>query len=315
MKKYSKIFSLALLTLGLSSCLKDDMIDDQKYGMINLDANKVVEIHSDVSSSAVPIEDKTVTVDFLTVNLAANDPATEDLKITLAVDPETQDLIDAYNDDNGTEFQLFPTDKYTLPEGLTVTIPKGSRTGSLKINLNSTQLDPAHPYAIAFKIASAPSGYVISGNYNSTLATIAAKNQYDGIYTVTNLYFKNTLGAAHVANSPRTRYLETVSGNQNVSFDPASGYYISFLNGTAPSIYGNFNPVFTFDLATGNVIAATNYYPPNTQGRTVALDPTGVNKITITGDSKVMEVSYFMVTNGVQNLSIKERWEYKGPRP
>lgn len=40
MKKYSIILYLVLLTLGLSSCLKDDMIDDQKYGMINIGGTK-----------------------------------------------------------------------------------------------------------------------------------------------------------------------------------------------------------------------------------------------------------------------------------
>ncbi|MCX2472808.1 hypothetical protein OQZ33_00555 [Pedobacter sp. MC2016-05] len=36
MKKHSIILSLVVLTMGLSSCLKDDLVSDQKYGMINV---------------------------------------------------------------------------------------------------------------------------------------------------------------------------------------------------------------------------------------------------------------------------------------
>ncbi|MFT3751761.1 MAG: hypothetical protein QM800_02420 [Paludibacter sp.] len=38
------ILALIALTAGFSSCLNDRMIEDQKYGMINLNANKIIEI-------------------------------------------------------------------------------------------------------------------------------------------------------------------------------------------------------------------------------------------------------------------------------
>ena len=47
--KYLLIMSLALISAGFTSCLNDEMIEDQKYGLINLNANKIIELPSDAS--------------------------------------------------------------------------------------------------------------------------------------------------------------------------------------------------------------------------------------------------------------------------
>ena len=41
--KFLIIISLALISTGFSSCLNDDMIEDQKYGLINLNANNLLD--------------------------------------------------------------------------------------------------------------------------------------------------------------------------------------------------------------------------------------------------------------------------------
>ncbi|SDG06204.1 protein of unknown function [Pedobacter terrae] len=185
MKKYSIILSLALLTMGLSSCLKDDLVSDQKYGMINVDAAKVAQLPSVSSAFALLLENKSTSLNFVEVSLAQSEPAAEDVVVTLSTD-QTDAKVTANNSDpNNSKIAAFPSNKYTLPNGLKVTIPKGSRSGYLKLNLNQQDLSPATPYVLAFRIVSVDKPeYVISGNYNTSLVTVSAKNTWDGIYAM-----------------------------------------------------------------------------------------------------------------------------------
>ncbi|SFA43290.1 protein of unknown function [Pedobacter suwonensis] len=215
MKKYSILLSLGLLTMGLSSCLKDDMIDDQKYGMINLDANKLAQLPVTSNAFALLLENKTTTLDFLQVSLASSEPATEDVTVTLSTD-QTDAQIAAYNTANGASVMKFPSDKYTLPNGLKVTIPKGSRSAYLKLTTNQSGLDPAHPYALAFRIVGVDKPeYVISGNYNTTLVRVSAKNSYDGIYSIKagNVQRYSSPGVPTVGDALNG----TLAGNPNVT--------------------------------------------------------------------------------------------------
>jgi len=212
MKKYSIILSLALLTMGLSSCLKDDLVSDQKYGMINLDANKVAQLPSASKTFSLLLENKTTTLDFVQVNLAQSEPAAEDVVVTLSI-AQSDAKIKAYNAANGTNVVQFPSDKYTLPNGLKVTIPKGSRTGYLKLNLNQQNLSAATPYALAFNIVSVDkTDIIVGGNFNSTLVRVSAKNPYEGSYTA-NGYFTHPVAASSRAITNKAKPLTTVDAN------------------------------------------------------------------------------------------------------
>ncbi|WP_316827441.1 DUF1735 domain-containing protein [Pedobacter miscanthi] len=185
MKKYSIILSLALLTMGLSSCLKDDLVSDQTYGMINVDAAKVAQLPTAAKPFALLLENKATTLDLVQVSLAQSEPAAEDVVVTLSMD-QTDAKVKANNDDpTKSKIATFPSDKYTLPSGLNVTIPKGSRSAYLRLTLNPQDLNPALPYVLAFRIVGVNKPeYVISGNYNTTLVTLSAKNSWDGIYAM-----------------------------------------------------------------------------------------------------------------------------------
>ncbi|WP_316799098.1 BT_3987 domain-containing protein [Pedobacter frigidisoli] len=210
MKKYSIILSLGLLTMGLTSCLKDDLVSDQKYGMINVDAYKVAQLPSTAKAFSLLLENKTTVLDFVEVNLAASEPAEEDVVVTLSID-QTDAKISAYNTANGASLVRFPSAKYTLPNALKVTIPKGSRSGFLKLSFNQQDLDPAHPYALAFNIVSVDKpGYVVSGNNNTTLARISAKNAYEGAYTA-NGFFTHPVASSSRAITNRAKSLTTVN--------------------------------------------------------------------------------------------------------
>ncbi len=174
--------SLGAFAMGMTSCLKDKNVEDQKYGMIGVNAFKVVALPVTSNTLGLVKENKVSVVNFAAVTLQAENVADQDIKVNLSIDP-TDAAITAYNAANTTQVSKFPSNKYTLPEGLTVTIPKGSRTGYLKLSVNAQDLSISSPYALAFKIASADAGYSVSGNNNSTFVLISAKNSYDGNYS------------------------------------------------------------------------------------------------------------------------------------
>lgn len=174
MKKFTKYFVLALFGFGLTSCLEDENVEEQKYGMINLDANKIIELPTATRSRALDYSATPIIIDYATVHLAASEPAEEDIQVTLMLDPTKIP---------STNVEL-PTSLYTLPNGLVVTIPKGSKDGILQLSINPSQLDPSKVYALGLSIASVDKpGYLVSGNYNSLVSRVNAKNPYDGIYS------------------------------------------------------------------------------------------------------------------------------------
>lgn len=316
------IYVFALLVMGLSSCLKDELVEDQKYGIINADVNKVVEFPSEAHTEAValPLKDIDTVVNYVTIRLAAKEPAKEDVTVQLGLSG-SEKLIDNYNHEHETEFEELPANLYSLTESaLKVTIPKGSNTGVLKLKVNPGKFDPAITYALGLNIESVDNpGYIVSGNFDSILVRISAKNKYDGNYEVTATSpFVDITNAAFTGYYPLNSDLVTVSGNAVKMFcytylQGLEGH--PFKNNGANSYYGNFAPIFTMD-DTGKVISVTNYYGQGTNSstRAAALDPTGVNRFTVNGSTKTLEVSYIMVQGGVDRTFFKEKWVFKGDR-
>lgn len=315
-----KILSLLtfLSVAFLSSCVKEDGVftDDGNPGIIeiaDLPSRSTSTVYSFVTKSfdAVAEVEFPVTINYTGVNGAPNN-------VSIEVGLNDQAL-DAYNAANVAASSTFvPYDKldaslYSIASSA-LTIKQGEKKATFIIKLKTAQFDFKKRYAIAVSVKSASNG-TISRNYGTGIFRIVAKNKYDGVYSVENLVFNNVTSSAHKAGTPRVRHLITSGANENSSYDPTTGAFIYFLNGTSGSYYGNFNPIFTFDEATGNVTAVTNAYPGNSQGREAKLDPTGVNKITISGNTKVLEVSYIMTVSGVNTLFLKEKWTYTGARP
>lgn len=326
MKKYFNIVLLVLLATSLTSCLKDkynaldpenspSVVEFKNPGFIS-SISPAGALYSLYNQSVAANPNVILTY---TVQLSGAEPAAQDITINVGANP---DAVAKFNTDSKLKnptfvnYDLLDASLYSFPKS-TYIIPKGKRSVDIEVSYNADKFNFAKKYAFPLAITSTSFGQV-SGNFGTILINITAKNAYDGVYKVTNLGFNNVLSPTHAAATPRTRHLTTKTLTENYLYDPGlSGvfYGVSFLNGTASSYYGNFSPVFSFD-ASGKVIAVTNYYgAANASNRNAVLDPTGVNKITVTGDSKVMEVSYIMIQNGVNTLFLKEKWEYTGPRP
>lgn len=211
MKNFTKIPVLALIAIALTSCLKDELVEDQKYGMINIDEFKIIKTTSASRSFSLLLEDKPTTLDFLTIHLAAAEVAPEDIKVTVSME-KSASLIAAYNTANSASLVQFPADKYSFPEGMEITIPKGSKDGILKLAMNPLSLDASNPYAIGFEIVNIDkAGYNISGNSKTTVVRVSARNSYEGTYAATGYFTHPTPSSSR--DIDRTKVLTTINLN------------------------------------------------------------------------------------------------------
>ncbi|MFM2292044.1 MAG: hypothetical protein RIS29_1857 [Bacteroidota bacterium] len=319
-KRLYKVFLPGLLLpLLLSSCLSDTNINDQEYGLINLNSKKIVEIATDASHTRNIISLDLGKTDFdFELRLAAENPAAEDIEVKLEVVKDTAavrsavrtylgDQYPATGKDSVPDEDLVPFDFAGASVPATIVIPKGSRSVKLPVNIDTHLLKSETQFAL-FRIKSVTnSGYTVSGNFGQVLLSLKVKHKYAGRYVLTgtntdlaNASFKHiTVGfAALHPNEPYTVQLQTYDGQSLVLWDELvwEDYLYPMTNGSALSGYGQFCPIFTFD-ANDNIVAVTNYYPNATNTRKAAIDPSGVNKYDPT--TKSFTVSYFMLQPSV----------------
>ncbi len=121
---------MLMLTAG-TGCLKDEAYDNHQANVVIDKNSKVVEVMGPIIGSygqVLNFSTGDTTFRMVTVNLASEQPAPEDIQVTLVVDPA---VITEFNNRNPTLTQLSPLPgaNYNFPT-LTTTIPKGSRKPS-----------------------------------------------------------------------------------------------------------------------------------------------------------------------------------------
>ncbi|HRT84378.1 MAG TPA: DUF1735 domain-containing protein [Bacteroidales bacterium] len=290
---YGLILSMLVVSLGFTSCLDDKNIENMEYGLINLNANKIIEIPAEatheISMTLLPEGQKEITVG--EIRLAAEKPASEDIVVTLTTDSSAVIL--------GEDAALFPANEISVPAS--VTIPKGQRSAPLIITVNTAALQ-SDPQYIAISIVKVDKpGYIISGNFNYVKLNMKIKHKYEGRYILTGTmeHLPNPGAYLHITNYPGideyTVQLRTLDGKSLVFYDEIGWEDFMYPMMTAAggfSGWGSFDPVFTFD-DNGNITAVTNYYgQPATNTRSAELDPSGINKYDEA--TKSFSVSYWM---------------------
>lgn len=329
MKSYFKIslLSLSALAFLLTGCLKDEEFEDgQIQSVASQGTQKIVEIGLTATTTsnflpmALGLMNRDTTFNLVPVTLASEKPAEEDIKVTLVLNPS---LIGEANTANGVNNEPAPASIYTIINpaatsgpGYVVTIPKGSNTGYLQIKINPNNF-LGQAYALGFQISKIePAGYIISTNLGGGVVGIGIKNKYDGVYEIDENSTLVDIVSPPLSSVPGDPYpfeihLITISGNKNVMFVPGLGYG-HLIAGN--SYYGEFSPIFEFDLLTDKIIGVTNYYgdPSPTRARSGELDPTGLNKV---NPDKSVDVKYIMKQGGSLRTTFTEHWEYVGPRP
>ncbi len=325
-----KIFNLCLVFLGvtgLTSCLDEDPFFDPEA------VENVIEFYSagNVASPATAPYPLFINsfeivpeVDFpIVVGYSGADVAPEDITVTIGIANES--VLEEYNESEGTHYELLPASVYTLPS-TTVTIPKGERRATYIVKLKTNQFDLTKNFALPLTITNASTG-IVSGNFNTAVFSVGAKNRYDGLYEVEGTMIDRT-NAAFKGYYPKTIALVTQDLNSNsyYDYDQENVGHI-FDTGAGLSVYGTFTAVFHFDDSNTTDLVDPVASVTNAAGQPVAtgtmragmIEPTGVNKFTFAADGTplTMEVTYTMTQTAamVPRTTWTETYTYIGPRP
>ena len=189
--------SIALVSFGIVGCLKDNAYEDQEIQSTRSEGSpKIVELKLTANSSRNFVvrtfanSNNDTTFELIPVNLATSDVAPEDINVTVVVD---SNVVNKYNTDNSTAYFNPTSSMYTVVNP-TVTIPKGSHTGYLKLKIKSSDY-LGKDWALGFKISSIDKeGYTISGNMNWSVVALVVKNKYDGEYHAAGVFHHPTAG-------------------------------------------------------------------------------------------------------------------------
>lgn len=314
-----------LLVTG-TGCLKDELADDQMANPDIASSPSVIELPGPVrattsynTSYAVSLvgSDKDTTFNMVPVRLAANEPAPEDIQVELELVPT---LLSAYNDSNGTHLAQPAASLYKFAGGgLTVTIPKGEREGSLQVTTKPNLLvGPEYGFGVRIKSVSNPR-YKVSGNFNNAVIILGVQNKYDGDYT---LRIKHTGWAAFtIADGITYTYPENIA-MVTASANSVTLYSYYTLNILQPGFdaagnatqFGAAAPLFTFDPVTDKLVSVTNTLPDDGRGRAFEINP-AVTTSRFDPATRTIYASYFLKQNGRPNLVIYDTLTYVGPRP
>lgn len=324
MKKY--YFSILALSLGFTSCLKDDLTLSPKG------SNNVLEIYQDVPSiiesgvtSPFPIISNAYKAvegeeqfEEFTINYAGADYAPQDIQVTLGVN---ELAIQKYNDHIplkrvivGTDtsfvedvdkfYDELPSNLYRI-EPSTITIKKGEKKANFKVYFKTWEFDFSKKYALPISIKSASYGE-ISGNYGTLMYAVSPKNKYDGIYSRTTRFV--AVPGRAVLTTPYTLSTNIqlrTSGEFTVDhYDISRGNYqlVFRTDANALSAWGEFAPSFTFDPTTNEIISVTNYWTSPSNGRGALLNEDEDNRYD--PDTQKIYLAYFMTQPGNAPLPI-----------
>ncbi|MEB2783905.1 DUF1735 domain-containing protein [Algoriphagus persicinus] len=302
------LFAVAMVTL--TSCLDEDPLFDPdktenviEFFDIGLIASpgSVYPLYVSSFTAADEVELKVL------VSYSGAQDNKQNINVKFKLDPEA---LAAYNESEGTDYEVLPSNLYSI-DAMEVTIPSGQRQVEKIIKLFTNNFDFSKNYAIPLTITESSFG-TISGNFETAIYAVGAKNKYDGVYQVTG-EFTDVTRPAFVGLYPYNVELRTITSTTVGRWDSEflGGYGYVFNTGAGLSYFGSYAAVFAFDDAN-NVTAVTNYYgQPAANTRYAEIDPTGVNKYTtFSEDGKTLEVSYFMYQSGTIRLVFKEKFVY-----
>jgi len=267
------LFATAIVCT-LSSCLKDKEVDEGRMGIIVNESMKLVEI-AGPANGLVNVDlvgsNNDTTVNIVVVKLASAALPTNDIQVTLALEPA---IVSDYNSQHGTNYVVPNASLYSIPS-LTVTIPKGSREGYLQLKTKPNNLFGS-AYALGVRVVSTSDPSItISGNYGKQVVALTIRNKYDGRYQLKGYHNRPTLDFPY----DQEVHMVTQGASSVIFYWPkvtAFGHPI----GTGPggvSWYGTaIQPVVTFDPATDIVTNVFNN-PPNTTPITRYDGATGSN--------------------------------------
>lgn len=302
--KFFSIVALAsLMIVAGTSCLKDKLADDNLTNPEIEGSPSVIEIMgpgrwttSYNSSYAISLiaSTKDTTFNMVYIRLASEDPAPEDIKVQLELVPT---LLNGYNDSNGTHLVQPSANLYQLADNMVVTIPKGSREGTLKMTAKPKELEGAE-YGFGVRVKSVtPSNYTVSGNFSNAVVIVGIRNIYDGIYDYKGFSLRAGDPALTGYFNGAEMGLET-TGPNSVIFTGLAVW------GDGTSGIGIGNPELQVNTTTNKVTISSSGGAGNAPGYDSRYDPA----------TKTFYISFTWGAGPAARLST-DTLTYTGPRP
>lgn len=313
LKTFTTISSIALI-FGCTKPSIPEQADGRGQTIVRLSGN---------GFKIVPIDLVSTSQTFGLADIYREVPGSDALRTnTKVVVTEDAAVIAAYNSAHGTNYIPFPVSAFTIDPSnpkvgadYSLTFGPGEFYRQLKITVpNATVLDPNKRYAFGFRIASVDNNGKISADENELVVEVGLKNKWDGVYAVTGTMVDLT-SAALTGYYPLTFELRTTGANTLAVYDKSQGTQTHLiLNAGGLSQYGSFGLNITIDPATNKIISIVNSYgQPSSNGRSAALDPTGVNAYDPA--TKTIKIKYFMLQPGTTvRTTFDETWVYTGAR-
>ncbi|QEC40463.1 BT_3987 domain-containing protein [Pseudobacter ginsenosidimutans] len=255
LNKFLAFSCAGLLIVAGTGCLKDEAYDDHMANVVIDKNSKVIEVMGPIIGAygqVLNFSTGDTSFKMVTVNLASEQPATEDIQVTLVVDPA---VITEYNERNPTLTQLspLPANNYNF-QTLQITIPKGSREAELSGKIINPAFLETGKFALGMKIASTSPNYPISGNYGKQVIALRVKNKYHGLYHATGKFIHPTAGTRDIDEDKELVTVEPNSVQANLGDLGGSGYQMIL----------TINPDNTVSIAKFGATPNIDYQGPNT---------------------------------------------------
>lgn len=253
----TSIFSLLVLTLGFTSCIKKEVtpLADEGKTFVKILQSPENAVYLSPFSDIREISLFSVRRD---ANSSENLQKSAPLVLT-----RVDGMVARYNASNGTDYELLPDSLYTLTAGgytragniYSATFNAGDFAKEFNINLNGAKWNLSKKYALGIALTSAGELTKSSG-MDSVIVLISVKNKYDGAYTMVGAHNRSPYNFPYDVDME----MHTTSANAVRFYFSAAGAYGHPI-GTAPgsiSWYGGaISPVIEFNT---NTDIATNIF-------------------------------------------------------
>ncbi|MDB5061948.1 MAG: hypothetical protein JWP67_1791 [Mucilaginibacter sp.] len=200
------------------------------------------------------------------------------------------DAITAYNNANGTSYELLPSSFYTIATAttdvtasgndLTFKFAPGDFSKDFIINLDGSKLDLSKTYALAYQLTNSDGVQIHAASKDTLYAFYSVKNQYDGKYAISGTITRNSLTGPDLTlggtlQSNLSVDVATVGPNANTFSQLwADGSTVAGIDGLKLTVDPATNKVTVTSSNTTlkNTIGADNYYDPTSKTFYLAFD-------------------------------------------
>ncbi|WP_449435686.1 DUF1735 domain-containing protein [Pedobacter steynii] len=270
------IVPLAVVVLSLSSCLKDEIVDQDFSGVnksfIGIYDASPSSSSPNTTSTGIVASDATAVVELEVGYIGQGVSPGGD--VTVEFDPN---VLQEYNSLTGSDYELLSAGDFDMPSS--ITIPAGQKSVKFQVTLKprvivQTDEDIVKLFGLPIRVTKGPEA--LSGNYSKHVLLISVKNQYDGEFDYKGKITRNS------ASGPDL----TLGGNFKgltanlITRSPNTVWFDSQVWATGAGVAGIGDPesdgvIFTIDQTTNKVTISCPANPSlkNTAGYDSRYDP------------------------------------------